>query len=319
LELNEERILMVTALLVLLAIGTGLAVFTWITARYALSVVRAQGSPINAGGVTFNVHQQGQGQPVILIHGLTGQMRQFTYGVATLLAPHFHVITIDRPGSGHSVRPTGMSADISAQATAIADLIGKLRLGPAVIAGHSLGGAIALTLAVEHPHCVSALALLAPLTHLPKNYAVPLRFRVFAIGSSWLRTLLAWTIATPGSLLCRPVVLGQAFGPEPVPPDYSARGGGLMSVCPHHLIAASLDLQAIPERLPAVCARYHELRIPVQVLFGRQDRILSWKKNGQALVDKVPQATLTLVDGGHMLPVTQVALCADFIRSVATS
>jgi len=46
---------------------------------------------------------------------------------------------------------------------------------------------------------------------------------------------------------------------------------------------------------------------------------LSWKKNGQALVDKVPQATLTLVDGGHMLPVTQVALCADFIRSVATS
>jgi len=305
-------------LLTVLVIGASLTGFTWITARHALSRVQAQGRMVEAGGVTFNVHEQGQGRPVILIHGLTGQMRQFTYGVAALLAPHFHVVTIDRPGSGHSIRPAGMSADISAQAAAIAALSGKLQLGPAVIAGHSLGGAIALTLAVEHPHCVSALALLAPLTHLPENYAVPLRFRVFAIGTTWLRTLLAWTIATPGSMLCRPLVLAQAFGPEPVPPDYSERGGGLMSLCPHHLIAASRDLQAIPERLPAMSARYHELRIPVQVLFGRQDRILNWKKNGQALVNKVPQATLTLVDGGHMLPVTQVALCADFIQSVAT-
>jgi surfactin synthase thioesterase subunit len=88
-----------------------------------------------------------------------------------------------------------------------------------------------------------------------------------------------------------------------------------MSLCPHQFIAASRDMQAIAARLPAVVARYKELRMPVRVLFGRQDRILNWQANGQALVDAVPQAKLTLVDGGHMLPVTQVEATAAFVLS----
>jgi pimeloyl-ACP methyl ester carboxylesterase len=98
-----------------------------------------------------------------------------------------------------------------------------------------------------------------------------------------------------------------------VPKDFATKGGGLLSLRPSAFLSASSDLQALPARLPQVQERYAELRLPVHVLYGKDDRILDWKANGQALVDKVPGARLELVEGGHMLPVTQVETTAEFI------
>jgi pimeloyl-ACP methyl ester carboxylesterase len=315
LQIVEAALLSLLALVVL--IGLGLAAFTWWTSHRVLAALPAQGRPIEAGGITFNVLEEGSGPPLLLIHGLAGQMRHYTYGMVKLLAPHFRVVAIDRPGSGHSRRPASITADLSTQAASIAALIDKLQLGPTVIVGHSLGGAIALTLAVEQPQCVAGLVLIAPLTHLPQHAATPAAFRALTIRSAWLRTLFAWTLAVPGSIARSAAVLEQVFGPEPVPRDFAGRGGGLMSLCPHQFIAASRDMQAIPERLGAISARYAELRIPIRILFARDDRILNWKANGQALADNAPDATLMLIDGGHMLPVTQVEATARFVEEAA--
>lgn len=311
------QIVLVSLLAFLLAVVAALALFTWWTARRVKAALPPHGRFVNAGGVTFHVHEQGEGPPLLLIHGLAGQTRHYTYGVVKRLSNQFRVITIDRPGSGYSVRPSSTPADLSTQAAAIANLIDTLQLGPTFVVGHSLGGAAALTLALEHPQCVSGLALVAPLTHLPDSDKPPAAFRALTISSPWLRTLFAWTLAVPGSIATQRTVLGQVFGPEPVPNDFATRGGGLMSLCPHQFIAASLDLQAVPARLPAISARYNELRIPVSVLYGRKDRILDCKLNGQAFVDKLPGARLKLVDGGHMLPVTQPELTAKFIQEAA--
>lgn len=305
---------------ILIALGAAMALFAWWTARRIRGALPPQGRFIDAGGVRFHVHEEGEGPPLLLIHGLAGQMRHFTYGVTRRLSREFRVVSIDRPGSGYSVRPSSMSADLSAQAAAIASLIDAMQLGPVWVAGHSLGGAIALTLAVEHPRCVSGLALIAPLTHLPNVHGddeVPAAFRALTLSRAWVRTLFAWTVAVPASIAGSRAVLGQVFGPEPVPNDFGTRGGGLMSLFPHQFIAASRDMQAVPARLPAIAERYGELRIPVRVLFAREDRILDWKINGQALVGKVEGAKLELVEGGHMLPVTQPELTASFIRESA--
>lgn len=304
-------------LLILFALCVVLFLFTLWTNQRVLAALPAQGRFVEAGGVNFNVYEQGSGPVLIMIHGLAGQMRHFTYGVAKILSRNFRVVVIDRPGSGYSVRPATMAADISSQATAIAQLIGQLKLGPSMVVGHSLGGAIALTLALEHPQYVTGLALLAPLTHLPEDNKPPEAFRALMIESAWLRSAIAWTLLVPASILQRDAVLGQVFGPDAVPDDFATNGGGLMSLCPHQFVSASRDLQAISERLPAMESRYTELRIPVQVLFGRADRILNWKKNGQALVDKIPGAKLVLADSGHMLPVTHPELTAEFIAGAA--
>jgi pimeloyl-ACP methyl ester carboxylesterase len=308
--------LIAAALLLVVGLpGAALAGFSWRVARKVETALPPSGRMIEVPGATLHVREQGSGPALLLIHGLAGQMAHYTYGVADRLAGEYRVVTVDRPGSGYSVRAAAGPADLSAQAAALAALIAKLDLGRPLVVGHSLGGAVALALALEHPGQVSGLALIAPVTHLPER--VPQVFAALTIRPRWLRTLFAWTLATPGSIARSAQVLGQVFGPEPVPDDFATRGGGLHSLRPRQFLSACADLQALPLRLPQQELRYAELRLPVSVLFAREDRILDWRANGQALVDKVRGATLRLVDGGHMLPITNPELTAQFIREAA--
>jgi pimeloyl-ACP methyl ester carboxylesterase len=293
-----------------------LVLFTWWTARKVESVLPAKGRFIDVPGARLHIREFGEASaerpPILLIHGLAGQLSHYTYGVAGRLAARHRVIVVDRPGSGYSTRAPDAAADLSTQAAALAALVRTLGLGPTFVVGHSLGGAVALTMALEHPRQVAGLALLAPLTHIRDD--VPPVFKGLTIASPRVRKLVAWTLAIPASIRNSAATLEVVFGPEAVPKDFATKGGGLLSLRPGAFLSASSDLQALPERLPQVQARYGELRMPVSVLYGKDDRILDWKDNGQALVDKVPGARLALVEGGHMLPVTQVEATAGFIE-----
>jgi pimeloyl-ACP methyl ester carboxylesterase len=310
-----------TATLILYAAGTAalvaaaLALFTRRTARRIEAYLPPAGRFIDVPGARLHVREQGSGQPLLLVHGLAGQMAHFSYGVLERLAADYRVVIVDRPGSGYSTRAAAAGASLSAQAAALAALVNTLQLERPLVVGHSLGGAVALTLALEHPNNVGALALVAPLTHSPEG--VPAVFKGLTIRSGLVRKLVAWTVATPAAIATSRKTLAQVFGPEPVPADFATKGGGLLSLRPSQFLSASGDLQALPGSMPAVEARYGELKIPVSVLYGRGDRILDWKANGQALVEKVHGATLKLVGGGHMLPITQPDLTADFIRDAA--
>ncbi len=310
-----KALLFVLGLVALVVLG--LAWFTRRTAARILQYLPAKGRFVDVPGGRLHVRESGDAQApaVLLVHGLGGQMSHLDYGVAERLSASFRVVVVDRPGSGHSLRDEMTSADVSTQAQALAVLIDKLGLGRPTVVGHSLGGAIALALAVEHPQSVGALALVAPLTHAPET--APQVFRALTIETRWVRTLFAWTLATPGAIAGSKKVLAAVFAPEQAPADFAVKGGGLHSLRPSQFLAASNDLQAIPLRMPLVQGRYAELALPVSVLYGRQDAILGWQENGQALVDKVPGARLELVEGGHMLPVTQPLVVADFVERAA--
>jgi pimeloyl-ACP methyl ester carboxylesterase len=294
-----------------------LVLFTWYTARKVEAVLPPKGRFIDVPGARLHVREFGGthagGPAIVMIHGLAGQLSHYTYGVAGRLAERHRVVVVDRPGSGYSTRDASTPAGLSNQAAAIAALIRTLGVGPAFVVGHSLGGAIALALALEHPQQVAGLALLAPLTHIRDD--VPAVFKGLTIESPLVRKLVAWTLAIPASIKGSAATLEQVFGPEAVPKDFATRGGGLLSLRPSAFLSASSDLQALPGSLPQVQDRYPTLRLPVSVLYGKDDRILDWKANGQTLVDKVPGARLELVEGGHMLPVTQVGATSAFIEA----
>ncbi|MGJ7917122.1 alpha/beta fold hydrolase [Massilia sp. LXY-6] len=294
-----------------------LVLFTWYTARKVEIILPPKGRFVDLAGTRLHVREFGEQRPdapaILMIHGLAGQLSHYTYGVAGRLAERHRVVVVDRPGSGYSTRAPGTPADLSTQAASLAALIRTLDIGPAFVVGHSLGGAVALTLALEHPKAVAGLALLAPLTHMRED--VPPVFKGLTIVSPLARKLVAWTLAVPSSIKNSRPTLDIVFGPEPVPKDFAMKGGGLLSLRPSAFLSASADLQALPDHLPQVQARYPELRLPVHVLYGKDDRILDWKLNGQALVDKVPGARLRLIEGGHMLPVTQAEATAEFIEA----
>jgi pyruvate dehydrogenase E2 component (dihydrolipoamide acetyltransferase) len=97
---------------------------------------------------------------IVFLHGLGGS--QSTWGnVLGAFAETHRIVAVDLPGHGASDKPSPESLDYSVPGLAadIGELLEKLELSPAVLIGHSLGGATALQLTLDRPKLVRALAL----------------------------------------------------------------------------------------------------------------------------------------------------------------
>ena len=125
----------------------GLAIFSARTARQVEKLLPARGRFIDVDGERIHYLDEGSGPPLVLIHGLAGQIRVFTHSLLDHLKSNHRVIILDRPGCGYSNRSPKASAAVSAQARTIARFIEALELERPLVVGHSLGGAIALALA----------------------------------------------------------------------------------------------------------------------------------------------------------------------------
>ena len=289
--------------------------FTAYSAHKVEQLMPAQGSFVDLGHTRLHIVDQGQGPAILMVHGLAGNLRQFTYGVSEPLTAHYRVICVDRPGSGYSSRSPSAPVSLQAQADTLSALLIHLNIQEALVVGHSLGGAVALSMAQRHPSQVKGLALIAPLTKLPAM-ASP-AFKVLNIPVEGLRHLLAWTLATPLGLSRINATVSLIFGPEKAPRDFATRGGGLMALRPSHFVGASTDLAAGKSSMSEIEAGYAAMKLPVHVLFAREDRILNCQENGQALVERLPGTQLTLLTGGHMLPITQIETTTAFIEDMA--
>jgi pimeloyl-ACP methyl ester carboxylesterase len=102
---------------------------------------------------------QGEGQPLVLVHGYTCDSTDWTWMVPELL-PHFRVIAYDQRGEGRS----GPASDHSL-ARQVEDLVSVIEHTGAttpILVGHSMGGAIVSSLAVERPGLARAVVVLDP-------------------------------------------------------------------------------------------------------------------------------------------------------------
>lgn len=307
--------LLLSAFFALSAVYVGLALFARATTRKVERLVPPEGDFVEVDGVRLHYVERGSGPTtLLLVHGLAGNARHFTYRLLEALARDHRVIAIDRPGSGYSTHLPGESGP-QAQAALLAAFIEVKQLDRPVVVGHSLGGAVALALALHHPAQARALALLAPLTQVPP--AVPDVFAALAVPNAVVRWVVGWTLAVPLSIARRDAVLRVVFGPDPVPGDYGIAGGGLLAVRPATFISAAADLVAVPRDLQDMTTRYPQLTVPVSVLYGTKDRVLSPRLHGEGLRAQLPAVQLEWIDGaGHMLPLTAPERVAAFVRGV---
>jgi len=287
----------------------------WMTGRIE-AAVPINGRFVEVDGERFHYVEEGEGPPLVMIHGLMGNSRNLTYALSGQLREHFRVICLDRPGSGYSTRHPGTAADLPAQARQVAGFIHALGLDKPLVLGHSLGGAISLALALDHPDAVSGLVLVAPLTH--PQPTLPLVFLSLAVRPAWLRRWVSHTLTVPIGLLTRRAVVKGVFAPDAAPDDFATRGGGLLGMRPDNFYAASSEIALVNDDLPDMVKRYSRLTLPIALIYGARDKVLDFRTHGQALADKVPGLKLQMVEGrGHMLPITATARVTEAVLHLA--
>jgi pimeloyl-ACP methyl ester carboxylesterase len=240
-----------------------------------------------------------------------GQLRNFSHSLTGLLADR-RVILVDRPGWGHS-QLVGPRPGIAAQAGMIAALIEQLGLEKPLLVGHSMGGAVSLALALDRPDLVRGLALIAPLTQIVETVPAPFKGLLAPLA---LRPLLAWTVAVPVGMRTGPATAAAVFAPDPVPADFALAGGGALALRPKSYMAGSFEIRAAPVEMAGLVARYGEIRVPVAILYGRSDAVLDPQLNGEKTAAEIPGATIEVIEGGHMLPVTHPKATEAWLRRV---
>ena len=290
--------------------------FSAAVGKKAAAAIPANGRFTEVSGGRIHWTDQGEGMPVVMIHGLAGNLHNFGYALVDRLAQEFRVIAVDRPGCGWSERDGDEQARIPEQARMIAEMLEKEGIGPAILVGHSLGGAVSLALAVNHPERVKALALVSALIQAPSQPAEA--FAGIDIANPVLRRLVASTLAVPMSIRNGEKTLAFIFGPDAPPKDFRTRGGGLLSLRPEAFYAAATDLQSVSKDMDGLTARIDGIGVPVGLFYGTDDRILSAGDQIAVLRQALPDADIETLDGGGHMPLVIVPERVDaFVRRVA--
>ncbi|WP_244497941.1 alpha/beta fold hydrolase [Mesorhizobium sp. Root695] len=158
-------LLAVLLLLAVLGIASLVLATLWIAAK-AERLVPPVGKFLEIDGNRIHYVDQGEGRPIVFVHGLGAQLHHFRHTLFGRFGPGYRLIALDRPGAGYSARASGATGSLPEQAEIVRRFIEALGLERPLVVGHSLGGAIALTFAVEHPDVICGIALLSPLTHM---------------------------------------------------------------------------------------------------------------------------------------------------------
>ena len=169
-------------------------------------------------GVRTRYFLSGEGPPLTLVHGLGGAAVNFTK-LAPILARKRRVLIPDLPGHGLSApfeRVDGI-ATYSRHVHAVAE---RERMLPGAVLGYSMGGVVALRLAVEEPEDVTALALVAPAGIVSTTRRAEIWLGVTAVlRPAKVMTCFRDTFARRPRLRWLPFGLWGAADPEALDPD----------------------------------------------------------------------------------------------------
>jgi pimeloyl-ACP methyl ester carboxylesterase len=138
--------------------------------------MNTESQEVTVRGIRLHVRHEGQGPPLLLIHGFLVDHTEWDE-VIDLLKRDFRCIAPDLPGAGRSDRPSREQFGYTREAFAdlLAELITTLGYESAHVGGHSMGGAVALALAADYPQQVRKLVVVDPECY---PFALPWKARV---------------------------------------------------------------------------------------------------------------------------------------------
>ncbi|MDT8344991.1 MAG: alpha/beta hydrolase [Thermohalobaculum sp.] len=238
-----------------------------------------------------------RGRPVVVLHGASGNLRDWALSLMPRLARTHRVIAFDRPGFGHSSPvPGGERLDV--QAALLADALARLGLRRYWLVGHSYSGALALAWALARPAEVAGVAVVAGAT-MDWGGALAPAYRFCGapiIGRAMSRIVPA--VLPPARI---DAALAEVFAPQPVPPRYRDEGGAELALRPHTFRTNFRAVAVLHRQIVAMMAQYPRIACPVEIVHGTEDAIVPAQIHAEGLARILPRARLTLLPGiGHM-------------------
>lgn len=249
---------------------------------------------IDIRGAKLHLRRAGEGKPLLFLHGVQG-MPNWLPALAHL-AERFDVLAPDHPGFGRSDAPDWID-DVPDLGFFYLDLLEALDLKDVHVVGASLGGWIAMEMAIRSTARIESLTL---------------------AGTAGIRVEGA---ARGDMFICTPAELGRLlFADEAVAGRWAAQW------------QATPELQETYDKNRYAAARYtwqprlynpklakwlHRIAVPVHIIWGEQDRLVP-PAHAAALKELLPRAQVTMMPGGHLLAIEQperfAAAIATFIE-----
>jgi pimeloyl-ACP methyl ester carboxylesterase len=253
---------------------------------------------VEIDGLPIRYLAAGEGPPLVLLHGAGDSALDWRWIMPTLTATH-RVYAPDLPGSPDSARPAANYSPAFFERF-VATFVDALEIGPATFVGNSLGGLIALRLALSEPTRVTALVLVDSAglgravnpaftsVNAPglSEAAIPFwRTPVGAYQRAWGRTALLF--AHPPGTVLREWLAEQCR--LALSPGYLEAHMTVLRT----LVSPLGQREVLVDRLPS-------LKIPTLVVWGARDRVFPESQAREA-VAHLPEGSLAVIpDCGHM-------------------
>jgi pyruvate dehydrogenase E2 component (dihydrolipoamide acetyltransferase) len=247
---------------------------------------------IDAGGrrIRYLALGEGEGVPIVLIHGFGGDLNNWQFNQEALAAGR-PTYAIDLPGHGGSSKELGPGrVHVGALAGAVLDFMDAKGIAKAHLVGHSLGGAIALDLALNHRDRVASVTVICSAALGPEIDMVYIDGFMAAKRRKQLQPVLEMLVADPAMVSHEMIEDVLKF----------KRLDGVETAL-NRIIEGTF---AGGRQALQLTGRLGELTMPVQVIWGRQDRIIP-VSHSEDLPSRVQVRVFD--DAGHMVHMEKAA------------
>jgi pimeloyl-ACP methyl ester carboxylesterase len=293
-------------LVVLIVVAVGLVqYFALERERYAEANFPPIGKLLDVDGVTVHAVQMGHGPDLVLLHGASGNVRDYTFDFAERLKDRYRITLLDRPGLGWSdpitpadkrVWSTSHASPLE-QARLLKAATDKLGVSRPIVVGHSFGGIVAYAWALEFDDIVGMVSVAGVANPWPGK----LGWTYTVTGAAWGGALLVPVLSAfvPERFVDRTVA--SVFEPQTPPAGYLEYVGPALSLRRSSMRANARQVNWLRPYVVEMSARYGEIGVPVEIVHGDLDTIVPLDVHSAKIPGQIPGANLTVLPGiGHM-------------------
>ena len=261
---------------------------------------------------------EASGTPVVLIHGASGNVRDWELSILPGLAQTHDVIAFDRPGFGYSDALPDHGWKLTDQIAHLRMALAELNVAKHILVGHSYGGSLAMRWALDHPDDLHGVVLIsAPVMDWGGGGIGP----HYHIGG---RPVSGDILAQLVRVVARDAYLRDAisdvFAPQVPEERYFTEGGAHLSLRPKTFKTNSVMMLRLYRQMVEQAPRNAELSVPLEIIHGQDDTIVPHFIHAEVLAKMHPRAGNRLLPGvGHMPHHAEPQTVIDIIRRLANA